>query len=495
MPEAPTRIPKPRGGSDPHEISTLDEVERTILPRVDGTLSEVELALLCGLDEETTRQAVGRLVARGLVDVSNLPPPRASETRRTVAPVAQAASPEAPPADDIDLERPLRERIETTFARLDDVDHYALLGVARDADRKVIKSAYYDAASAFHPDRYFRKRLGPYKPKMEAIFSRVTVAHDVLTDREKRVEYDAYLGDRLESRSIEDLLREGLAEIAAAEAAAEEAASSDDFEPPRPEPPPPVAAPVAPPAEPPRTASGRIAAVVAPLSPAAAQARRDMLARRLLGGRTPPARPSRSMPAVRSPAAVTEDAVESLRRRYKERVEQARSFQSAKYAETAAEAMGKGDFVAAANAYRVAAGLSPGDVELKTKYEVAQRRADELLSESYTRQAGYEEKMGNFAAAAQSWKKVTMARPDEASCHGRAAAAMLKAAGDLHAAARFAQRAVALEPDSTVHRLTLANVYIAAGLALNARRELEAAAQLAPADDTIRALLKKVSKA
>jgi len=250
---------------------------------------------------------------------------------------------------------------------------------------------------------------------------------------------------------------------------------------------------VAPPVSPPRTASGQILAVT-PLSPAAAQARRDLLARRLLGGRAPMTRPSASKPAVRSASAVADDAVASLRRRYEERVEQARSFQASKYADTASEAMAKGDFVAAANAYRVAVGMAPGDLALKTKCEAAQKKSDEILSESYTRQAGYEEKMGNFAAAAQSWTKVTNARPDEAECHGRAAAATLRASGDLHVAARLAQRAVLLEPQSTVHRLTLANVYIAAGLALNAKRELEAAAQLAPADDTIRALLKKVSK-
>jgi hypothetical protein len=42
--------------------------------------------------------------------------------------------------------------------------------------------------------------------------------------------------------------------------------------------------------------------------------------------------------------------------------------------------------------------------------------------------------------------------------------------------------------------LTLAEIYIAAGLTLNARRELEAAARLAPDDANIEALLKRASK-
>ena len=40
-----------------------------------------------------------------------------------------------------------------------------------DAEKKQIKSAYYALAPEFHPDKYFRKRLGSYKRKIEAIFN------------------------------------------------------------------------------------------------------------------------------------------------------------------------------------------------------------------------------------------------------------------------------------------------------------------------------------
>ena len=54
------------------------------------------------------------------------------------------------------------------------------------------------------------------------------------------------------------------------------------------------------------------------------------------------------------------------------------------------------------------------------------------------------------------------------------------------------QQALAIAPHHTAIRVTLANVYLAAGLALNARRELETAAQLAPQDDTIRAMMNRL---
>src|SRR5262249_22828767 len=87
-----------------------------------------------------------------------------------------------------------RAAIVTTFSRLDAIDHYALLEVARDADKKAIKRAYYAFASRYHPDRFFRKRLGTYRAQMEAIFARGTTAHDVLTSKDGRATYAARLG-------------------------------------------------------------------------------------------------------------------------------------------------------------------------------------------------------------------------------------------------------------------------------------------------------------
>ncbi|MDP9035671.1 MAG: hypothetical protein M3O50_12775 [Myxococcota bacterium] len=85
-------------------------------------------------------------------------------------------------------------------------------------------------------------------------------------------------------------------------------------------------------------------------------------------------------------------------------------------------------------------------------------------------------------------------RPNDAHPHERAAHAILKTNGDLHEASRLAQHACKLEPKNARYRVTLANVYLAAGLSLNARRELEAAAQLSPHDDTITSMLGRLAK-
>jgi hypothetical protein len=61
-------------------------------------------------------------------------------------------------------------------------------------------------------------------------------------------------------------------------------------------------------------------------------------------------------------------------------------------------------------------------------------------------------------------------------------------------AGRLARRACELNPAVALNHVTLATVYLAAGLELNGRRELETAGQLAPGDVTIRAMLDRLAK-
>src|SRR5262249_33715587 len=76
----------------------------------------------------------------------------------------------------VDLPPDQKKKILDLFYTLDQRNYYELLGVPRSADKKVIKAAYYGFASTVHPDRFFRKNLGSFKLKMEAIFGKVTVA-------------------------------------------------------------------------------------------------------------------------------------------------------------------------------------------------------------------------------------------------------------------------------------------------------------------------------
>jgi molecular chaperone DnaJ/curved DNA-binding protein len=65
-------------------------------------------------------------------------------------------------------------------------DYYDILGVDEDASQKDIKKAYRDLARKHHPDR------NPDDEGAEARFKKIQEAYSVLSDEEKRQQYDQY---------------------------------------------------------------------------------------------------------------------------------------------------------------------------------------------------------------------------------------------------------------------------------------------------------------
>lgn len=63
-------------------------------------------------------------------------------------------------------------------------DYYEVLGVSRDADDAAIKKAYRQLAKKYHPD------TNPGDKEAEAKFKEASEAYAVLSDAEKRRQYD-----------------------------------------------------------------------------------------------------------------------------------------------------------------------------------------------------------------------------------------------------------------------------------------------------------------
>ncbi|MDC0685140.1 J domain-containing protein [Sorangium atrum] len=358
------RVPRPKPGYDLKSLP-LKPAEAFLLSRIDGVLTDRDLSLITGMSHGDTVEALRRLRDLGAIlldgEPSGQPPPR-DAARRTAAvdpektmPSGSEATPlgrdalqhmeSLPLYDPAELDEPVelapdrKRRILDLYYRLEDLSYYALLGVADQADKKQIKSAYYQLAPEFHPDTYFRKQLGSYKPKIEAIFTRITLAHDTLTSKQRRAEYDAYLEQTHKNRTMAALIEQTPRDIAtittavdatvraafadprdmgaspgrysSERAPAEQGASAASSG---------AAAPVQPsPAQPPAGASpdnggapARSAAPTTPVAPApTAKDRRETFARKLTGGlrRHPPGAPSASAAAASgaapAPAAAT----------------------------------------------------------------------------------------------------------------------------------------------------------------------------------------------
>jgi curved DNA-binding protein CbpA len=502
LPDARVRTPKLVLGRGDLRGTALSPTDGFVLSRIDGASDEQEIVAVTGLPEAQVQACLAKLESLGVVTFeaarapAPVPAPQPATANESQGRPALTDDPTAL-AEDVDLDIDMRRQILATHGALERLDHYALLGVDRAADKKTLRRAYFELAAKFHPDRYFRKRLGSFKPRMETIFGRLTLAHETVSTQDSRAEYDAYLSEQRRARSIEELLDAAVAEAKRAEESIERelrgqtpmAAATSSA--------PPAGSAIGPAPRPSATPSPAIPATTTPVPTAMdVAARRDMLARRLLGGRGA-AGSSSSPPAPRTslappPTPTVAEAMESLRRRYEDRVALAKAAQARRYLAHGEEALARGDAIAAATALRIAVSLSPTDQDLARKAHDAQTKADTVLSETYTRQAAYEEKTGQWTEAARSWSRVCKARPSDPDAHCYAANAIVKAAGDLHEAARLAERACTLEPKTARYRVALANVYIAAGLALNARRELDAAAQLAPHDGTIKEMIGRI---
>ncbi len=140
------------------------------------------------------------------------------ETRSTPTPAAASANAAARPAEAAsrsDDAEALRQEIEDKSARLDELDHYEVLGVPRNAKPTAVKRAYFGAAKRFHPDALSRLGFDELKPRASELFARMAKAYEVLSDFERRREYDETLGgggDEAEAARLvqaETLFRKG----------------------------------------------------------------------------------------------------------------------------------------------------------------------------------------------------------------------------------------------------------------------------------------------
>lgn len=213
----------------------LGALEAFVLSQVDGRLTLDEIAAIVGLELAAARRLAERLVELGCVrrpDVEargertparsrTKAPPRGDPRAEVESVRPSRLDPRAEPRSMRPPKRPTRKSLKMTAApnarpseepcdldegtlanitgfdqRLASDDLYAILGVEREAEKKAVKHAYFALASKFHPDRFFKKKLGHARPILERVFARITQAHDVLTDPARRQAYDASLPPR-----------------------------------------------------------------------------------------------------------------------------------------------------------------------------------------------------------------------------------------------------------------------------------------------------------
>ncbi|HSG31880.1 MAG TPA: DnaJ domain-containing protein [Thermodesulfobacteriota bacterium] len=84
----------------------------------------------------------------------------------------------------------LVKSISDLYDRLDEEDHYMILGVDKDSTKQQIRDSYYALVKKYHPD-ILAKLDDSTRDKADKIFSVITTAYQTLSDDEKREEYDS----------------------------------------------------------------------------------------------------------------------------------------------------------------------------------------------------------------------------------------------------------------------------------------------------------------
>jgi len=95
----------------------------------------------------------------------------------------------------VDLPDAFQREIRELARVLPGLDYFMVLGVSRSATADEVRDAFFQRSKTFHPDRYFKKELGPYGALLTEIYKRIVAAHDVLRDAKLRASYERTLGE------------------------------------------------------------------------------------------------------------------------------------------------------------------------------------------------------------------------------------------------------------------------------------------------------------
>jgi curved DNA-binding protein CbpA len=390
--ESARGIPRLAPGCDPTRLPLSPE-EGFLLSRIDGRTPWALLREIAGFPSERVDRCMERWLGEGILELeipgAPAPPPgqpeATSERLRDLT-----AERELDPSLDLPVET--QRRILEYEGRLNEPYH-ELLGLGRDPDVRAIKRAYFNLSREFHPDRYFRKNVGPFADSLDRIFRKILEAYEVMMDPVAREE-----------------LQRSLAQSQ-------------------------------------------------PTSPAA-----------------PPDAPAgpRIDPAL---------ACQRLGKFSKHaKVLAARKKKAKDYFETGMGAFSKERWLEAAASVRLAIAFDPRNEAYREAFGRVQLKAHQERATQLLREGEGALEVRDYAQALRAFEEAARFRPHDPELQHRVASLALKTGEDLRKAKEFAHAACELSPDVASFRRTLGQVYKAAGLTANARRELSRALELDPAD-------------
>ena len=194
--EQEQRILRLASSWDPSKLQLSPE-EGFLLSRIDGHTSWTLLRQIGGIAPEEVDRCIERWLSEGVVVIDEGKPGRSKVPVKATEP-----KPESEPVDyasdlridsSLDITPDLQAQVLEFEASLDK-PYFELLDVPRDADAKQIKRAYFSLSKVYHPDRYFRAKLGDYSGRLDRIFRKLVEAYELLSDPVTRAEIERTMG-------------------------------------------------------------------------------------------------------------------------------------------------------------------------------------------------------------------------------------------------------------------------------------------------------------
>jgi curved DNA-binding protein CbpA len=473
----------------------LGPEEAFVFSRVEQGTNVADVALMTGLALQSVSKALHRLAALGAVTLRDesgtLVVPRKLTPTKPAKPAASRFPPLYPDSE-LDEEAALsperKRQLLDWYHGADLLTHYELFGLPTDATKKEIKDGYFEVVRVFHPDRYFGKKLGSFKSKLERTFQRLTEAHDILSRPKAREEYDLQISRKLPLSAEKQAQRDEIAariadyfeqlhsrptlDAIAAETKLDSSPPISDRTtspgPAQPAPspqPPPAARRRSSPRPPPGSNPPGRARSTRPPSAGNEDSRRQELAKKLAGGRAPSDPPANE----RTNANVK------------------------RYLAMADEALAADDPIAAANALKLALNLEPDAPHIALRLASAEKAAAVKTAAQNLALARNAEAKRQFESAAELYAKVGLGKPS-AEVFEKAASCLLQVKKDLRRAADLAKQATSLEPNRVDLRVLLAKIYVEANMKQSALNELERATKVAPQDATIKEMMRRLKR-
>ena len=307
--------------------------------------------------------------------------------------------------------------IDDLFALSEEGTLYELFEVASDADRKTIQEAFYELSRKWHPDRFFRRDVGEYGERIEAVFVAVTEAWRTLGNEASRFTYD------LENR---DLIQERHSGVARGPAG------------PRP----------------PRAAAGGM--------PTQLPGPR--------GGRRRKAAASGARPGA---SERRDKAMADVRKRVIARLKKARL-----YHREAVKHYEEGRIMKANSAIQLARTYDGRNAEIAQLCEQYQGEARKLQSKGFVAAAESADSFANYREALQNYRKAVEYGTDNARAHYRLGLLTKRVDEDRREALKHMREAIKMSPDSIEFRMGIGELYEELGLAVNARAQYKRVLEL-----------------